>query len=191
VIVAALLLSWVAADLASGIVHWMADTWGDERMPVLGPALIKPFREHHVDPLGITRHDFVETNGNTALVSLPVVGLAALMPSEGDGWGLCFASQGMFGGWVLMTNQIHKWAHQPCPPGAVAALQRLGLVLSPAHHARHHAAPHASHYCITTGWLDGPAEALGLFRRLERLVTGVTGLTPRAYLTARAPATEH
>ena len=52
--------AYLAADLASGFVHFLADNFGSERTPILGPNFIGPFRDHHVDPKGITRNDFVE-----------------------------------------------------------------------------------------------------------------------------------
>jgi ubiquitin-conjugating enzyme E2 variant len=83
--------------------------------------------------------------------------------------------------WVMMTNQIHKWSHldEERIPATVRALQRLHLVLPPAHHRRHHTAPFDTYYCITTGWLNWPLARLGFFRHLERAVTAVFGLVPR------------
>lgn len=191
VLVAGLLSAWIASDVASGVVHWLADTWGSERLPLIGPALVRPFRDHHVDPLGITRHPFVETNGNTALVSLPVLGLATVWPAPSGSGEFAVVALGGLAAWTLATNQIHKWAHAPAPPAAIVPLQRLGIVLPPAHHALHHALPNDGHYCITTGWCNGPLEAVGFFRAAERAVTASTGLVPRAYLrvgAARLPA---
>ena len=83
--------------------------------------------------------------------------------------------------WIMMTNQFHKWAHLEASelPKALRLLQRTGLILSPEHHQLHHQAPFATHYCITSGWLNGPLAKLCFFRRLERIVTRVTGAVPR------------
>ncbi len=35
------------------------------------------------------------------------------------------------------------------------------------------------HYCITTGWCNGPLEKIAFFRHLEWIVTRVTGMTAR------------
>ena len=106
-LLSALLLGYLAADFVSGFVHWMGDTWGSTDMPVLGKAFIRPFREHHVDEKAITRHDFVETNGNNCLVSLPVAILAVLLPHASPGQVFVSAFLGAMIFWVMATNQFH------------------------------------------------------------------------------------
>ncbi len=170
----ALLLGLLGADLVSGVVHWGFDTWGDLDTPVVGRLAIRAFREHHADPTVMLRHDFVETNGHNITLALVLTGAGlGLRPGFAALTLLAMAAG------VAFTSQIHKWAHAPRPPVAVRALQRLGLILSPGHHARHHLAPHDADYCITTGWLNAPLGALGIFPRLERLVERATGARPR------------
>lgn len=180
-VLTAALLAYLAADLVSGVVHWAADTWGSPDLPVIGRAVLRPFREHHRDPLAITRHDFVETNGNNCLISLPVLGLAIWLASDPAGAGSVFLSSflGALVAWVLLTNQFHKWAHLPEPPPVLTFLQRCQLILPPAHHALHHTRPFNSHYCITTGWLNWPLGWARAFPLLEWCITVCTGALPR------------
>jgi hypothetical protein len=176
--VSALMLGFVAADFSSGFVHWMADTWGTPDWPIIGKALIRPFREHHVDEQEIARHDFVETNGNNCFISLPVAVGAALLPDE-TVWFFAAAMTFSMCLAILGTNQFHKWAHMDAPPGYVRMLQRANLILPPDHHAIHHTAPYAKYYCITVGWLNEALFRLRFFQTLEKVITRVTGLIPR------------
>jgi ubiquitin-conjugating enzyme E2 variant len=178
-VLSAVLLGYLAADFVSGFVHWMGDTWGSTDMPVLGKAFIRPFREHHVDEKAITRHDFVETNGNNCLVSLPVAALALVMPHSSPLWVFLSASLGAMIFWVMATNQFHKWSHMDAPPALVGFLQRIHLVLPPDHHRVHHTAPFNNYYCITVGWMNWPLNAIHFFPLAERLITWTTGLLPR------------
>ncbi len=184
-LVAATLTGFIMADFVSGFVHWLGDTWGCSDMPVLGNALVRPFREHHVDEKAITRHDYIETNGANCMVAVPVAFMALCTPLQIEGW-VSFAlftmvSLGSMIFWVMMTNQIHKWSHldEAETPTVLKVLQRLHLILPPAHHQVHHTAPFDTYYSITTGWLNWPLAKLDFYRRLERLVTAVLGLIPR------------
>lgn len=181
-IAAAVLCGWLAADLFSGLVHWGFDTWGSVRTPWLGPRFIRPFREHHVDPQAITRHDFVETNGASCMASIPVLLATASMPLSTAGWQFAQAVLLATALGVLLTNQCHKWAHlEPGRiPRAARLAQDLGLILRPAQHLRHHTPPFDSHYCTASGWLNRPLQALGLFHVLERGIAGWSGARRRA-----------
>ena len=176
---AAAMLGFLAADFVSGFVHWLADTWGSTQMRWIGQSLIRPFREHHIDQKEITRHDFVETNGNNCLISVPVIVIALFLPLED--WGGQLAAEGIASlvVWVMATNQFHKWAHLDEPRGLVAWLQKCHLILPPAHHALHHQAPYTDYYCITAGWLNLPLKWIRFYRVLEKTVSATIGLVPR------------
>jgi hypothetical protein len=167
-ILLSVILGYLLADFFSGFVHFLGDTFGSIKTPLVGSAFIFPFRQHHQDPEEITRHGFIETNGHNCLVSLPVMMLMThvlyrfALTSSWYAFAyttLLFLILGIF-----LTNQFHKWAHMPTPPRLIAFLQRTRLILSPAHHNKHHTAPFTSYYCITTGWMNGLLEKIRFFR---------------------------
>jgi sterol desaturase/sphingolipid hydroxylase (fatty acid hydroxylase superfamily) len=166
-------VGYIAADIVSGVVHWFCDTFFHEDTPIIGRAFIHPFREHHVDPLAITRHDFLEVNGNNCLAMLPLLVAVLILgsPPVGEAVPALFWQSAALGFALatFATNQFHKWAHQERPSAAVRWLQGTGVVLSPAHHKLHHSAPYRQAFCITAGWLDPLLDRYRIFERIERL----------------------
>lgn len=167
----------VFADLGSGVVHWAFDRWGDETTPIVGPNLVRTFREHHVDPVAMTRHSFVEANGGPAFATTAFLTVALCQPP------LLSAALVWLSVFVFVTNIVHMWAHGPAPAFA-RRLQRWGLILSPAHHAGHHTAPYTQGYCITTGWCNPLLDRHQVWRRLEAAITSITGVAPAGGLSA-------
>lgn len=176
----------VTADFLSGLVHWGADTWGSVELPVFGKAFIRPFREHHIDPTSITRHDFVETNGDNFMVPIPVLALMLYQHlfwstdkiQEIYNWNSFLFLLAIF---IALTNQIHKWSHTYFGlPRWVTLLQDWHVVLPRLHHRIHHVAPHETYFCITTGWLNYPLEKLRFWSSLEWIIEYLTGFRPRA-----------
>lgn len=175
-----LFTSYVICDFLSGIVHWFADTWGSIQWPILGGSFIRSFREHHMHPLEITRHDFIETNGASALVNLPFLGICFFLDSQDifGFMGVCLmAGISVFG---FLTNQIHQWSHSAKVSQPVRWLQKKRIILSPSHHAGHHAGNLDQDYCITNGWLNRFLNRIQFFRQMEFVISSLTGAVPRA-----------
>jgi hypothetical protein len=167
-----IVLAYLTADFVSGFVHFLGDTFGNEETPILGKSFISPFREHHVDPRGLTRHDFIETNGNNCIVCIPTVLFVwSIFPARTELWAtwlVAFTAWFMIG--IFMTNQFHKWAHLESPPAWIRFLQDWRLILPPEWHDTHHTPPFDVHYCITSGWLNAVLHSIGFFPRTEALL---------------------
>jgi ubiquitin-conjugating enzyme E2 variant len=170
----ALVTGILTADLISGVFHWFFDTWFSPDTPFIGRAFVRTFREHHVDPTAICRHDFVETNGSNIFAGHVLVIAGHLAGTAFSAASLLFAAV-----FMSLTSQIHKWAHAERVPRVVLLLQRARLILSKPAHALHHAAPFDRAYCITSGWLNGPLRGMRVFQLLERAITMVCGAEPR------------
>jgi ubiquitin-conjugating enzyme E2 variant len=180
VVVGAAFVGILTCDLVSGLVHWACDTFFSENTPVIGRTLIEPFREHHRDPLAITRRTFLRVSSSNLLVVGCLLGLVSswhvisAVPYSPfvDVWVASFACA------AALTNQLHKWAHLSHVPWPIARLHATGAILTPAHHARHHAVESGGAFCITVGWLNPILDRIGLFSALERLLVGRSVFQP-------------
>ncbi len=181
---AGLVLGLLAADAITGIVHWACDTWGSRRTPWLGASLIRSFREHHRDPEAICRHDWIAINREPAIAAGLGFALLGLAPAGASQRPVAYAFSWALLSFAAIANQVHRWAHERRPPLPVRWLQRSGLLLSPGRHARHHRPPYAQAYCISSGWLNAPLDALAFWRGLER---GIRSAARRA----RRPRQRH
>ncbi len=162
---------YLLADLLTGFVHWFCDTFFDENTPLIGPGLIAPFREHHRDPLLMTRHGFLELTGSSFRGLAPLlawfVWRGDLLPALANAFVLAVSAG------AVSTNLLHRWAHDPAAPAVARGLQRLGVVLTPERHARPHAPPFAAAYCVTTGWMNPICERLQIWSRAEALLVAL------------------
>lgn len=166
---AAPLPALAAADLASGVVHWLCDRFGDERTPLVGRSVIAPFREHHVDPERLARKDFFDAASSNAWLALALQGGWLWLSQPPARASQVFAASFVLwlSTFVYLTNTFHQWAHRAAPPRLARWLQRWRLAIPPEHHARHHAAGDRA-YCVTTGWCNAALESARVFERVER-----------------------
>lgn len=112
---AANIAAMLFSDWAGGLVHWGCDTWGSLNSPLVGNSFIRSFREHHVDPYAITRHDWIETNGDNCMLTLPVmayistqVGLPYVPDEDSQLYKFLAVFLVLTAFWVAMTNQVPR-----------------------------------------------------------------------------------
>ena len=161
--------AWLAADVATGIVHWWEDRYGDPAWPVLGRHVVEPNIRHHSEPRAFLAGGYWQRNWTTIL---PAAAVSLVALAAGQYWlalAAAFSSQ---------ANEVHGWAHQRCSR-PIRGLQLIGLLSSPDGHAAHHQSPFSTDFCVMSDLMNPVLSAVGFWRRLEQVV-GLAGVHPRA-----------
>lgn len=166
-----LLIGWLIADLGSGLVHWWQDRVARADWPVIGPWLIAPNRDHHINVLAFAGSSLLARNLGTWIA---VAAISATWLALG-GFGVIWATATIGG---LVVSEVHRLAHLPATAGPIGrVLQETGLIQSPRHHMGHHRTAADRRYCILTDWLNPALDALKVWARLEAAMDRV-GLSP-------------
>ncbi len=172
------------ADLMSGFVHWLTDTWFSEVS--LNGALTRVVsiaREHHLYPLQIVGYGFRDYTAYSSWPSVTIVGPIALIltlvlnpsPAVFEGVVACFVISGI----MLFGTYAHRLGHRQSPWLAIRALQHCRCLITPSYHAVHHHGNHDIRYCVINGWANPLCDRVGLWRSLEWVIHRITGISPR------------
>lgn len=165
---------FLAADLVTGIVHWLEDVFADESMPFIGRHVARTNIGHHHFPRHFTRLTWWQS-------SWLLCGLAAVFLLAAWCCGFLTWQAWLFALLSANANEIHKWAHRTRAENgpAITFFQYIRLLQTPRHHARHHTDPKDCHYCTISNVLNPLLDRINFWSGLERLVTRATGLRRR------------
>ena len=167
-----LYLAAIPADLVSGFLHWVFDSYAPAKDTSWFAKPFRAFAIHHDDPALITQHDPHAVDYETLAITtsiIVVLGFNGTLIWESPFWALACVAGGF-------TNRFHRWAHMPEPPLIAKQLQSLRLIVSAKDHGKHHVAPYRQSYCISSGLLTNPVlDHLGFWESLESVVYKWTG----------------
>lgn len=171
---AALVGGYLAADVASGMMHHWADQYAD---PNSGNKHVRKFakqsQRHHFFPSKLGNYTPSYWAQPLSLVAwAPLVAVSAL----GAPGPLMSATLGLVGGTTHYGN-FHNWAHMRKSdiPAVGKFLQKTGIAIGRKTHGQHHALPWNSDYCIVSGAMNKPLNAIEFWPKYEKLVHKVTG----------------
>ena len=174
------------ADFISGLVHWAEDAYARKDTPVVGKWIGQANIEHHIHPRAFVSRSWWASSWDLVTVSsLVVLGAWWMALLSWQVW--------LFAMVTSNANQIHKWAHRaPHENGRIVTwLQKVKLLQTQRHHAKHHSGQKDSHYCSVTNFLNPILEELEFWKLLERFNARVLGLKrrvdPSVVIAAKSP----
>lgn len=145
-----LLLGWFAIDLVTGVYHYVMD----HRKPTdwLIGGQVADFMAHHADRQSMAKASLWSRNWMNAVASLLALLFAWLWPASAVFWVTVW-----LGGTI--SQEAHQWAHAADVPKLVRALQKVGVLISPEAHERHHS-DFERCYGVLNGWSHGTLDLL-------------------------------
>lgn len=168
--VAQIVLLLLAADLLGGLFHWAEDSYGTQDTPIWGPLFVAPNVRHHAEPAAMMRKHWLPNNA-------PLFGVAAMIVLGSWAFNALTWQVVVFAVLSGLNQQAHRFEHAPRLrlPRIVQLLQSAHLLQDARHHWRHHVAPHRTHFCVLTPWLNPVLDRISFWRRLEQLLLPVLG----------------
>ena len=152
-------------DFVSGVLHWLEDRYGRPEWPVSGKWVTIPNIIHHHDPTYFTKHSWFKSAEVLLVLGVVIILFA---------WYLNFLSWHvlLFVAIGISANEIHKSNHLPKSKRnrVIVFLQKLKLLQTPGHHAKHHTGCKATNYCVITNVLNPMLEAITFWRILEWVI---------------------
>ena len=162
------------ADLLTGVVHWLEDTYGNPNTKFLGIGkhIVIPNLVHHIRPRELTQGNWFSRIWTSAVFLLLLLGVLWIFNLVTPLICLTF-------GIAVWGNEIHCWSHRsPKENGKIITfLQEYYIIQSPKHHGFHHFSPYASHFCALTPYLNPILEKVKFWRILEYLLSRI-GIKP-------------
>lgn len=169
-IIGLLLVSWLLADLLSGIFHWMEDRYFKEEWPLIGKHIAIPNQIHHERPNDFLNQNYFSRNSTTILPALLIFIVAYLCGAPlFILLALIFTSQ---------ANEIHAFSHQKCN-WLIKMLQDTNIFQGPKGHAIHHKAPFDCSYCVMSGFLNPLLDTFKVWYYIELVIEKCTGIKPK------------
>lgn len=161
----------LAADLVSGLIHWMEDAYIRETTPLVGHWIGRTNTLHHHLPRRMTQNSWWQSNWDLLLaMALLVIGAATLGKLTWHVW--------LFAIVAANANEVHKWSHRTRRENGkvISWLQDMHVLQTPHHHAVHHTNPKQVHYCPITNVMNPVLDALRFWTGLEWLLAHTLGL---------------
>lgn len=167
---------FLAADLASGLVHHGLDNYATKDTKLIG-YIAQDFQAHHHDAKNILKSEKVGLLFPWAQ-TMPVglLALGALNPHYTVASAVFAAASGM-----AFCQVSHQLSHDPKPGPVTKALRKLHLAVESDDHLAHHRKPWASNYCFLNGVWNPLLDKTHFWRKWEKAVFQVTGAEPKVW----------
>ena len=163
-----------SAEFAAGVVHWFEDAYVREDTPLIGKHVARPNIVHHHYPRYLTRHNWWQSSWDLCLLSALVVLVAWLC-------GMLTWPVLLFAVITANANEIHKWTHRTAKENGpiITFFQKIRVIQTATHHARHHTDPKNSHYCTITNLLNPILDGVRFWDATEWLLAKTVKLQRR------------
>ena len=137
------------------------------------------FKTHHPRPDALGRRSLWQQIGvSLVAAALPLsLALNALaLWAKAPGWSFAFGTALIFGS--AFAQHFHGSLHQPVVPWYIAALRRIGLLMTPAAHQLHHDTLQRD-FATNCGWSNPVVNRLFVVLRARGMLDDA-GLEPRS-----------
>lgn len=162
------------ADLITGAVHWLEDTYFSEDTPVIGASVIRPNRQHHTHPRALLANSTFKRVRESVIAASIVMGALSLVLDSDQ-----LIAAGAVAVWAALGNEIHAWEHMSAKEKPwIARLLQGYIFQSSAEHRIHHVNTDRN-YCVMTPWWNWILNRTHFWRGLEHVVEWVTKVAPR------------